>query len=93
MNETSVGEVPEEKRPIPVADGRFQPKPGDQERLVDAKSLLRLLWDDDSRPSLRWLREQQARRAIPYVKIGARVWFRPSEVGRHIQDRWTLKRR
>ena len=36
--------------------------------------------DGGKPPSLRWLREQQSRRTIPYIKVGARVWFRPSEV-------------
>jgi hypothetical protein len=66
---------------------------GNGEKLVDAKTLLALLWDEASRPSLRWLREQQARRTIPYIKLGARVWFQPSEVQRHLQQKWTLKQR
>ena len=66
---------------------------GCSEQMVDAQRLLQLLWDDKSRPSLRWLREQQRRRAIPYVKLGARVWFLPSEVRRHLSDKWTIKRR
>ncbi len=65
----------------------------DQEQLVDATTLLALLWDQSSRPSLRWLREQQARRTIPYVKMGARVWFLPSEVKRYLKEKWTVRRR
>lgn len=63
------------------------------EQLVDAKGLLTLLWDKSSRPSLRWLREQQARRTIPFIKIGARVWFQPSLVIVSLQDNWGVKRR
>lgn len=65
----------------------------DRERMVSAEGLLGILWDDQSRPSLRWLREQQARRAIPYIKVGARVWFIPSEVERALKERWTVRRR
>jgi hypothetical protein len=47
--------------------------------MVDAKKLLEILWPDgDSRPSLRWLRELQALRKIPYTKIGGRVFFEPA---------------
>jgi hypothetical protein len=69
------------------------PEEDDQEKLVDAKTLLALLWDEPSRPSLRWLREQQARRTIPYIKLGARVWFQPSEVQRHLHQKWAVKQR
>ena len=64
-----------------------------EEKLVSAEQLLRLLWDDESRPSLRWLREQQARRSVPFVKLGARVWFLPSEVRRHLHEKWAVGRR
>ncbi len=69
------------------------PEEDGHEKLVDARTLLGLLWDEASRPSLRWLREQQARRTIPYIKLGARVWFRPSEVQRYLQQQWTVKQR
>ena len=44
-------------------------------RLVDAKGLLENLFDESCRPSLRWLRTQQKRRAIPSVTIGRLVFF------------------
>lgn len=44
-----------------------------------------------SRPSLRWLREQQRRRKIPFVKVGARVWFKPNAVRAHLDRNWTCK--
>jgi hypothetical protein len=64
-----------------------------EEQLVDAKGLLSMLWDESSRPSLRWLREQQSRRTIPFIKIGARVWFQPSVVIVSLRDNWGVKRR
>jgi hypothetical protein len=49
--------------------------------LVDAKELLTALWPNpQSRPCLRWLRTMQARRAIPFLKIGHRVFFEPDRV-------------
>lgn len=46
-------------------------------RLVDAKGLLEILFAESCRPSLRWLRTQQKRRAIPSVRIGRLVFFDP----------------
>ena len=49
--------------------------------LVDAKSLIPLIWTTpDARPSLRWVREMQSRRAIPFIKCGRRVFFEPARV-------------
>jgi hypothetical protein len=62
-------------------------------RLVDAERLLELIWEERSRPSLRWLRQQQADRTIPFVKVGARVWFDPVEVRAWISEQWKLGKR
>ena len=49
--------------------------------LLSAKDLLIQLWPSpESRPSLRWLRSMQARRAVPHIKIGALVFFEISRV-------------
>ncbi len=48
---------------------------------LSAKTLLTTLWPDPiSRPSLRWLRSMQARRAVPHIKIGALVFFEIARV-------------
>ena len=44
-------------------------------RYVDAPKLLEIIFDADCRPSHRWLREQQAMRKLPLVKIGRLVFF------------------
>jgi hypothetical protein len=49
-------------------------------RYVDAIKLLEILFDEASRPSLRWVREQQKTRALPFCKIGRRVFFDPQIV-------------
>jgi hypothetical protein len=49
-------------------------------QLVDAEGLLAALFSPDSRPSVRWVREQQKRRTIPFVKISRLVRFDPEEV-------------
>lgn len=44
-------------------------------RLVNAQQLLALLFEEDSRPSMRWLRTQTKSKAIPHVRIGHLVFF------------------
>ena len=46
-------------------------------RYVDATKLLEILFDEASRPSLRWLRDQQKAKRLPYAKIGRLVFFDP----------------
>jgi hypothetical protein len=44
-------------------------------KLVDAKQLLEVVFDEPCRPSLRWLRTQTKNKAIPFVRIGHLVFF------------------
>ena len=60
-----------------------QPDPFEQ--LVTAPRLLELLWDESSRPCLRWLREQEKRKAIPSIRRGRHVWFIPRAVMQAMQ--------
>lgn len=46
-------------------------------RYVDAEKLLEILFDEGSRPSLRWIRDQQKARRLPFAKIGRLVFFDP----------------
>jgi hypothetical protein len=60
--------------------------------LVDADELLKVIWPSDkSRPSLRWLRQMQASRRIPYIRLGRRIFFDPTAVRRVIEQRHTVK--
>jgi hypothetical protein len=49
-------------------------------KLIGADELLRELFTDASRPSLRWLRKMQSNRSVPFVKLGRRVFFDPEQV-------------
>jgi hypothetical protein len=49
-------------------------------QLVDAEKLLEILFPSECRPTLRWLRERQKKREIPYVKLGRLVYFNPAQV-------------
>jgi len=44
-------------------------------KLVGAKQLLEQLFDQDARPSIRWLRQQTKAKAIPFVRIGHLIFF------------------
>jgi hypothetical protein len=60
-------------------------------RYVDANKLLELLFDEASRPSLRWLRDQQKARSIEFVKIGRRIFFDPIRVKSQLDARAMAK--
>jgi len=44
-------------------------------KLVDAKQLLEVLFDEQCRPSLRWLRTQTKNKAIPFIRLGHLIFF------------------
>ena len=57
------------------------------EQYVDGMKLLEILFPADCRPTLRWLRDQQKARRIPFVKIGRLVFFCPAQVRRVLESR------
>jgi hypothetical protein len=63
-----------------------------ESKLVTAPRLLELLFDATGRPSLRWLREQQARRTIPFIKIRRRIFFDVAQVRLALQEHFTISR-
>jgi uncharacterized protein YbaR (Trm112 family) len=60
-------------------------------QLVDAEKLLEILFLPDCRPTLRWLRERQKKREIPYVKLGRLVYFNPARVQESLAKQPTAK--
>jgi hypothetical protein len=54
---------------------------------VRAEKLLEILFDADARPSVRWLREQQACRTIPFTRVGRLVFFDPVAVKAELDSR------
>jgi hypothetical protein len=67
--------------------------PAESGKLVDAKGLLEALFEPEARPSLRWLRQMQAQRRIPYIKIGHLVRFNIDEVREALANRCTVRAR
>jgi len=62
--------------------------------LVGAARCMELVWPDPaSRPSLRTFRTLQARRQIPYLKIGHLTYFDPAEVRRALNRKCLVKER
>lgn len=76
---------------VVINEPEQKPKP-EFPQLVDAPTLLVMLFPcESSRPSLRFMRELQAKRLIPYKKIGRLIMFDPSEVRRAIDSRFGVK--
>lgn len=64
-----------------------RPAPG----LLNAMDLLVEIWPNpSSRPSLRWLREQTAKRLLPYFKIGHKVFFDPTKVRQALEKKFSV---
>lgn len=74
-------------------NGSLPSEPRTPRKLVDAEGLLFALFDKDSRPSLRWIREMQAQRRIPYYKIGRLVRFDVEKVRTALADQWSVEPR
>ncbi len=67
-------------------------KPSQSRSLVGAEALLRELFKDErTRPTLRWLRGMQAKRLVPFRKIGRRVYFDPEEVRRSFDAQFKVE--
>ena len=62
-------------------------------KLVDAEGLLEALFDERSRPSVRWLRRMQDKRVIPFVRIGRLVRFDIGRVQQALDEKLTVKSR
>ena len=62
-------------------------------KLVDAEGLLEGLFDERSRPSVRWVRTQQKNGTIPYIRIGHLVRFDLEVVRAKLAERHTRRSR
>lgn len=65
--------------------------PENQTKLVNAQGLLEALFDERCRPSLRWVRQMQVQRVIPYVKMGHLVRFDPVKVRESLDKHFTVR--
>jgi len=60
-------------------------------QLVDGPTLLKILFPEQCRPTLRWLRDQQANRTIQFVKIGRLVFFNPDKVREQLESQNSIR--
>ena len=60
-------------------------------QLVDAKLLHELLFDEACRPSIGWLRSQQSKRTIPFVRRGRLIFFDVDQVRSSLNASPTMK--
>jgi hypothetical protein len=60
--------------------------------LVSGERLLELVFDEASRPSVRWLHNQKKRRAIPYLKVGRLVRYDPDRVREALSLHFTVEK-
>lgn len=67
--------------------------PPQPNQLVRAERLLEILFEEQSRPSTRWLRQMQAQRKIPYVKLGHLVRFSVEQVRAALEEDCTVHSR
>lgn len=58
---------------------------------VNANRLLEVLFDEDSRPTLRTLRTWTAEGMIPYVRLGGLVFFDPQAVRATLECNRTVR--
>ena len=69
------------------------PHAASSDALVDAITLLNTEFHPNARPSLRWLRSRQQDRSLPFLKVGAKVFFRPAEVRAALDKKFTVRSR
>jgi hypothetical protein len=62
-------------------------------KLVNKAQLLAELFEESSRPSMRWLDYQIAARRIPFVKLGAKIFFSPPDVRTALERKNTTNAR
>ena len=58
---------------------------------VDAEGLLKALFPESCRPSVRWVRDQQERRTIPFVRLSRLVFFDIDQVRAAIAKHRTVE--
>lgn len=77
---------------IRKSEGRGTGRGASETGLVGAIPLLEHLFPDErTRPTLRWLREMQAKRLVPYRKVGRLVYFDVMEVRRALDKQFKVE--
>jgi hypothetical protein len=80
----------------PAQTLKFQPddSPISAAGLVGAETCLRLIFPDEAtRPCLRFFRDLQAKRLVPFRQIGRRIFFDPREVRAALDRQFSVRTR
>ena len=65
----------------PFARGTAGPSPlTELDQLVTAERLREIVWDEESRPSIQWIRKETKRRMLPHIRRGRLVFYRSRSV-------------
>jgi len=82
MTEKAHGEI-DTARSQPGLPGPPTPAPlplSELDQWVSAERFLEILWDEQSRPSLQWIRKETKRRMLPHIRRGRLILYRPRSV-------------
>ena len=60
-------------------------------QLLSHEELLRALFTEEKRPSVRWLQRMMKARAVPYIKIGRFVYFDLAAVRSALDRKFSIK--
>ena len=75
-----------------IVDAIAPAKMEDDLAFVPGEVLLATLWpDEETRPTLRWLRKMTATRSLPFIRTGNRVWFDAQRVRQHLDRKFTVE--
>jgi hypothetical protein len=65
----------------PFAPRTAGPSPlAELDQLVTAERLREIVWDEESRPSIQWIRKETKRRMLPHIRRGRLVFYVPRSV-------------
>lgn len=66
--------------PTSTLETTCAPPLSELDQWVSAERLLEILWDEQSRPSLQWIRKETKRRMLPHIRRGRLIFYRPRSV-------------
>ena len=81
MTEKTHGDIETARVAGLPARSMLAPSPlSELDQWVSAERLLEILWDEQSRPSLQWIRKETKRRMLPHIRRGRLIFYRPRSV-------------
>ena len=78
-------------KPMPASPAENR-TPYQPNQYVTAIRLLEILFEEGSRPSMRWLRSLTAAKKVPFVKLSGKILFKVSEVESFLAAKGAVRR-